>query len=191
MRLLAPAALLTLVALTACAPTSAGTAPPSAAATSTPKPHAFASATPPPEPTASASAAPPAACLAYDQSPPLPNAEGSAPLLDAIAATTLPPGVVLTPGVQVITSTESGKLDAVVRICSEPLGPDGLVDVGNQIAAAVYASDARDLLSRLVISPLVPDGDAIVQDPATRPRSTDYAAHSWDPATGPHDGNWE
>lgn len=191
MRLLAPAALLTLVALTACTPTPAVTAPPSAAPASTPKPHAFASTTPTPEPTTSAGAVPPAACLAYDDASEIPNAEGADPLIDAIASATLPPGVVLTPGVQVIDSTESGKLDAVVRICSDPLAPDELIDVANELAVTLYGSAARELVGRLTVSPWVPDGEAIAQDTAIRARSTDFPAHAWDPSSGPLDSNWE
>ena len=103
----------------------------------------------------------------------------------------MPAGVSLNLGVQVIDSTDSpGDFEAVARVCSDPLTRSELLTVGNSIAQAIYSAPGHDRLSRLMVSPWVPDGNTVQQDPAMDPINTDYHLFLWDHA-GPLDSNWQ
>lgn len=81
-------------------------------------------------------------------------------------------------------------LEAVARICSEPLTETELLAVGNEIAKAIYADPASESLSLLMVSPWLPSGDFLEQDPNLDPISTEYQLFLWD-ADRPLDGNWD
>ncbi len=103
----------------------------------------------------------------------------------------LPETVAMNPGVQIITSTErEGMFEAVVRVCSERLTRDELIDLASDIAAAVKADPASASLAELVVTGWSPAGDTIDRDESVR---TEYSMFTWDPTTSsvPLSKNWD
>lgn len=137
-------------------------------------------------PTASADAS--ALCAAYEGAP---NAQADGGAIEAqVAAVPLPQGIQLTPGVQTITSVENpGSFETVVRVCSESLTEDALIEIGNAIAVPLSQSAAGDTLSVLVVSGWSPDGDTLKQDETI---TTEFQMYTWNPnAAVPLSSNWE
>ncbi|SDR70505.1 hypothetical protein [Microbacterium paraoxydans] len=147
---------------------------------------------PAPEPTVSAPESTPTAsaaevpqeCVDY-VAPPSPGSEA----MQAVGATAvLPDGVVLNPGFQVLNSIdEPGKVEAVARVCSDGLTDDELVDVGEAIAATLYAHPIHETLTLLKVSSWVPTGDHLDRDPGVDVITTDYELYLWD---DPRPSNW-
>lgn len=140
--------------------------------------------------TSTEAAAPPQECLDYD-GPEMTYSDSEAAIVEAADRAALPATVVLNPGIQFVPSIdEPDMLEAVVRICSAPLTEEGLLEVGNEIAKAIYGEPASESLTLLMVSPWLPSGEYLDQDPNLDPISTDYELFLWD-ADRPLDGNWD
>lgn len=172
---------LAVLALTACSPTP--TEP--AATTATPsetKPVATAVSSPTPTPTRSAEAG----CASYPGS----SADDHGDIGTAAAAANLPSPVVLN-GTQVVGSTDDpGRVEVVARVCSPGIDRAALVASANEIAKAIYASPARESVTRLVVSAWKPSGKYLDRDPVGGSVSTDYELFLWTSTAPSLDSNW-
>ncbi|MFD6093977.1 hypothetical protein ACFWGN_17825 [Oerskovia sp. NPDC060338] len=121
-----------------------------------------------------------------------PTPRGSdSPVADAAATAVLPETVTLRLGTQVIDSIdEAGMVEAVARICSEPLSKDELTAIATTIAQAIYADPSHETVALLKVSSWVPvsDGsDALTEDQSL---DTDYQTYLWDADPSLLPSNW-
>lgn len=166
-------------------PSSSPTSEPTAA----PTPETSAPTETPP-PTDVSAAGPPELCIKY-VAPEVAQADGGAGIAEAAARAELPAAVVLNPGVQTITSVDRpGMIEAVVRVCSDPMTEAELVDVASAIAVAIKSDPASELLSVLVVSSWSPgEGEYLQQDESV---TSDFQLYTWDPGAGaPLSSNWD
>lgn len=127
----------------------------------------------------------PAQCLAATSA----QTEGD-PIAEAAATASLPEGVTLHLGTQVITSThEPGDFEAVSRICSAPLTEDEHRAIATEVARAIYASGVGESLASLRVTSWVPDGETITD--AGSLRVEDYGLVLWDSETANLDAMWK
>lgn len=141
-------------------------------------------------PTITASAdAPPQGCIEYVPSQ-MPNPDGGDAIAAAAATAVLPSDVILNPGVQVVTSVdEPGMLEAVARVCSEPMTEVKLIEIATAIAAAIYADPSHVALSTLTVSSWHPAGQQLEQGETVR--VDDYQLYLWDNTTGALKSAWQ
>jgi hypothetical protein len=130
----------------------------------------------------------PKECVDYEPStPPDASAVGLAG-----ARASLPDGVILNPGIQVIPSTDDpGAVEVVARVCSAGLDRAELVDVGNAIAQVLYADPSRDSVTLLMVSSYVPTGDFLDSQPNLDPIRSDFELFLWDGGADRLDSNWQ
>ena len=131
-----------------------------------------------PQPTTSSAV--PQLCIDYEGSE-MENAPGGDAIAAAAATANLGANAVLSPGIQVLESTDRpGTFEATARVCGEGLSNQELVAAATAIAKGIYADPAHTTLSLLTVSAWKPvSSDAIAQDPDGAPISTDYQAHDW------------
>jgi hypothetical protein len=184
-----PALLITVLA--GCSPTAPDeTAAPSPAASS---PEATASTspeesqTPADEVTEDASVTAEGYPEACDTSAPAGTADS--PVATAAASAEMPAGVTLRLGTQVIGSVDDpGMVEAVARICSEPLTADELTAVATTIAQAIYKDPSHETLTLLKVSSWVPDGAGSIKQEHSV--DTDYELFLWDADPSLLPSNW-
>lgn len=170
-----------LLTLTACS------SPPVAVPTPDRSPSEVAQPTPPPTAEPEGEAVP-QECVDYDAG----AMADTGPLSVAAADADLPAGVVLNPGLQVIESVdEAGMLEVVARVCSSGLDHDSLVDVGSEIAAAIYAAPEHSSVTLLMVSSYVPTGDFLDKQPDLDVVQTDYELYLWDAEPASLASNWQ
>lgn len=179
------AAIAVLAVLTACSGPDEGAAVVPPRQTPTVTPSAPSEPEPVVTPEVEVVTGPPVEC----ESPAPAGSEG--PVAAAAATAALPESVTLRLGVQVIDSVdEAGMVEAVARICSEPLSKDELTTVATTIAQAVYADPSHETVALLKVSSWVPvsDGsDALTQDQSL---DTDFQMYLWDADPSLLPSNW-
>lgn len=127
------------------------------------------------------SSAVPQLCIDYEGSE-VENARGGDAIAAAAASADLGADAVLSPGIQVLESTDRpGTFEATARVCGDDLTAQEIVAAATTIAKAIYADPAHTNLSALTVSAWKPiSSDAIAEDPTAAPISTDYQNHDWD-----------
>lgn len=147
-----------------------------------------------PSPTAASStspAKPDKTCADYAAPDPLGGASEEHSALQSATESALPDGMILNPGVQVVDSTsESGQIEAVVRICQDAqMSENELIEIASAVAVAIKGDPVSDRLEVLVVSSWHPDGEHLAQGESVM---TDYGMYTWDlDAAAPMDTNWE
>ena len=176
-KLLVLAALLGALSLSACSTAEREVS--QAGVPSTPDPARSSEVTP--EPTVEPAGEPCASYSPPEPTPLLTPQAGAEEIVTAAQNAEMPENVTLKIGVQVITSVDDpGTFEVVARVCSDPLMRDELVAVGDSIAKAIYAVPTHELVTLLMISPWVPDGDSVKQDDNLGVIQTDYELFLWD-----------
>ncbi|WP_152641720.1 hypothetical protein [Microbacterium hydrocarbonoxydans] len=108
------------------------------------------------------------------------------------AAADLPDGVVMNPGIQIISSTKDpGRVEVVARVCSGGIDRAELIDVGNSIARAIYADASHDTVTLLMVSSYVPAGEYLDKQPDLDVIQTDYELYLWDAEPSTLGRNWQ
>lgn len=124
-------------------------------------------------------AAPPSVCSPSGNWGDLSVDEGGAAIQAATQTVVLPAGVSLLV-TQVVTSTEEeGMLEAVVRVCSEPLSDEQVAGIANAMATAIYAAPAKERLSDLYVSTYVP-GAGGTERGGLSLKTESYQSYLWD-----------
>jgi hypothetical protein len=146
-----------------------------------------------PPPAATPTAEAPDPCLTYENAALETIPEGAA-LAAAIRAADLPAGYVMSPGISVaeVPAAEGAGLEAVVRVCGDPVSSTELKEIGDGLAASIAAHPASDDLTTLIVEPWSRvSSDAISADPQRPAIRTDFQEHDWsNPAAPPVDA-WE
>jgi hypothetical protein len=118
------------------------------------------------------------------------DADGGA-IAAASESAVIPASVSRQIGTQVISSVDQpGMYEAVVRVCSEPLAREQLLEIANAVALAIYSDPSHETLTLLKVSSWVPDGAGSVEQDYSLTTDS-YQDYLWDNTTGAIDAAWK